>query len=216
VTDNRITLDAIQQLDLANARGIAVVHPDVTDTELKALDAGGVRGIRFSVFDPRTAAVSIGMIEPLSKRVAALGWHVQLHMRGDQIAENADLLMRLPSSLVFDHLGRLPQPEGTSHAAFGIIARLIDKGQTWVKLSGAYLDTKAGPPHYADATAVAQAYVRIAPDRVVWGSDWPHPTENDKPDDAVLFDLLGAWAPDDTTRRKILVDNPTELYGFSE
>lgn len=215
VTDNRVTLDAIAQLGSANARGVAVVHPDVADAELAALDAGGIRGIRFSVFDPRTAAVSIDMIEPLSRRVADLGWHVQLHMRGDQIAEHAGLLMRLPSPLVFDHLGRLPQPDGSAHAAFGVIGRLIDKGRTWVKLSGAYLDTRIGPPTYADATAVAQAYVRAAPERVVWGSDWPHPTESGKPDDALLFDLLGDWTPDEATRHRVLVDNPARLYGFA-
>ena len=91
---------------------------------------------------------------------------------------------------------------------------LIDKGNTWVKLSGAYQDTRIGPPTYADATALARAYVAAAPERLVWGSDWPHPTESDKPDDALLFDLLSVWAPDATTRRRILVDNPQALYGF--
>jgi D-galactarolactone isomerase len=212
-TDNAVTLDAIAQLG-ERARGVAVVHPEVSDEELQRLANGGIRGIRFSVFDPRTAAVSIDMIEPLAVRVNGLGWHVQLHMRGDQIADNAALLDRLPCPLVFDHMGRLPQPEGTAHPAFAIVHRLIERGRTWVKLSGAYLDTRIGPPTYADATAVARAYVAAAPERVVWGSDWPHPTEHEKPDDAVLFDLLSAWAPDNATRRRILVDNPARLYGF--
>lgn len=213
VTDNAVTLDAIAQLG-AQARGVAVVHPDVTDAELERLAAGGIRGIRFSVFDPRTAAVSIDMIEPLAARIAARGWHVQLHMRGDQIADNAALLERLPCPLVFDHMGRLPQPEGIHHPAFAVVRRLLDRGRAWVKLSGAYLDTRSGAPRYADATAVARAYVAAAPERVVWGSDWPHPTESEKPDDAVLFDLLSEWAPDAATRRRILVDNPAALYGF--
>jgi predicted TIM-barrel fold metal-dependent hydrolase len=213
VTDNRVTLDAIARLG-ADACGVAVVHPDVTDAELAALAAGGIRGIRFSVFDPRTAATAIDMIEPLAARVAALGWHVQLHMRGDQIAEAADLLRRLPCPIVFDHMGRLPQPEGTRHAAFAVIRALLDAGRAWVKLSGAYLDTRIGPPGYDDAGAVARAYVAAAPGRLVWGSDWPHPTESDKPDDAVLLDLLSAWAPDAATRHRILVDNPQALYGF--
>lgn len=213
VTDNAVTLDAIAQLG-AQARGVAVVHPDVTDAELERLAAGGIRGIRFSVFDPRTAAVNIDMIEPLAARVAAFGWHVQLHMRGDQIVDNAALLDRLACPLVFDHMGRLPQPAGATHAAFAIIRRLIDRGRAWVKLSGVYLDTRIGPPSYADASAVARAYVAAAPERVVWGSDWPHPTESDKPDDAVLFDLLSEWAPDEAARRRILVDNPATLYSF--
>jgi D-galactarolactone isomerase len=217
VTDNHVTLDAIAQLG-PNARGVAVIHPTVSDSELKVLADGGIRGIRFTQFDPATATTTIDMIEPLSKRVNELGWHVQIHMRGDQIVDAADLWPRLASPIVFDHLGRLPQPAGVEHAAFGIISRLIDKGRTWVKLSGAYLDTKVGPPGYADATRVAQAYVKAAPERLVWGSDWPHPTESSahKPDDAVLFDLLAAWAPDEAIRRRILVDNPQELYGFEK
>lgn len=217
VTDNRVTLDAISQLG-DNARGVAVVHPTVTDAELKALAAGGIRGIRFTQFDPATAVTTLDMIAPLSKRVNDLGWHVQIHMRGDQIVAAADLWPRLPSAIVFDHLGRLPHPAGIDHPAFAIIRGLIDKGRTWVKLSGAYLDTKVGAPSYADATKVAQAFVNAAPERLVWGSDWPHPTEASahKPNDAVLFDLLAEWVPDERTRHRILVDNPAALYGFAK
>jgi len=214
-TNNRVTLDAIAQLG-AGARGVAVVHPTVTDAELKTLADGGVRGIRFTQFDPATATTTIEMIEPLSRRVADLGWHVQIHMRGDQIAAAEDLWLRLPSTMVFDHIGRLPQPAGVGHPAYGIIRRLIDKGRTWVKVSGAYLDTKVGPPTYADVTKVAQAFVKAAPERMVWGSDWPHPTEKDKPDDAVLIDLLADWAPDAATRHRVLVTNPEQLYGFAK
>jgi predicted TIM-barrel fold metal-dependent hydrolase len=92
---------------------------------------------------------------------------------------------------------------------------LIDGGRTWVKLSGAYLDTKVGPPTYADAAKAAQALVAAASERMVWGSDWPQPTEQHKPDDAVLFDLLAPWVPDEATRRRVLVSNPESLYGFA-
>lgn len=218
VTDNRVTLDAIVQLGRADTRGVAVVHPTATDAELKALADGGIRGIRFTVFDPRSAAVSIDMIAPLAKRVADLGWHIQIHMRADQIVENAALLESLPTQVVFDHLGRLPQPNPLAHPAFGIIRRMLDRGRTWVKLSGAYMDTDIGPPSYADKAAVAQAYIAHAPERVVWGSDWPHPTEKPehKPNDAMLFDLLTEWAPDEAQRRRILVSNPEALYGFAK
>jgi predicted TIM-barrel fold metal-dependent hydrolase len=217
VTDNRVTLDAIAQLG-SEARGIAVIHPTITDAELKTLADGGICGIRFTQFDPKTATTTIDMIEPLSKRVNDLGWHVQIHMRADQIAAAEDLWRRLPSPIVFDHMGRLPQPEGVDAPAFTIIRRLIDDGHTWVKLSGAYIDTKTGTPGYADVTKVAQAYVKAAPERLVWGSDWPHPTEgaDHKPDDAVLFDLLAEWVPDAGTRRRILVENPETLYGFTK
>ena len=212
-TDNRVTLDAIAQFG-ADARGVAVIHPDIGDAELKRLADGGVRGIRFTQFDPATAVTSLEMIEPLSRRVDDLGWHVQIHMRADQIAAAETLWQRLPSPIVFDHMGRLPQPAGIDHPAFKIIRRLLETGRTWVKLSGAYLDSRAGPPAYADAAAVAQALVAAAPERMVWGSDWPHPTEPDKPDDAGLLDLLPVWAPDAQTRRRILVTNPETLYGF--
>ena len=210
VTDNEVTLDAIARIG-PQARGIAVVHPSVTDAELRRLADGGIRGIRFTQFDPNSASTTIDMIEPLAERVQALGWHVQIHLRADQIVTNADMLQRLPGTIVFDHLGRLTPPEGLDHPAFGIIRRMLDRGRTWMKLSGAYM---FGAPPYAEATKVAQAYVAAAPERMVWGSDWPHPTEKDKPDDAVLFDLLSQWAPDEATRRRILVDNPAQLYGF--
>lgn len=216
VTDNRVTLDAIAQLGAANTRGVAVVHPGVTDAELISLGKGGIRGIRFTVFDPNTAAVSIDMIEPLARRVADLGWHVQIHMRADQIAENAALLERLPATVVFDHMGRLPQPAPLDHPAYKIIRTMLDKGRTWVKLSGAYMDTNSGAPTYADKTKIAQAYLAAAPERMVWGSDWPHPTERDKPNDATLFDLLTEWAPDAALRQHILVSNPEALYGFAK
>ncbi|HSB71343.1 MAG TPA: amidohydrolase family protein [Candidatus Methylomirabilis sp.] len=213
-TGNQVTVDAIAQLGPTTARGVAVVLPTISDTELKTLHDGGIRGIRFTLFDPKTAVTTIDMIEPLSRRVNDLGWHVQIHLRGDQIVEAANLLQRLPSPLVFDHMGRLPQPAGTDHPAFQILRQLIDKGRTWIKLSGAYQDSKVGPPSYADTTRVAQAYIKAAPQRMVWGSDWPHPTEKEKPNDAVLFDLLAEWAPDEATRHRILVENPETLYGF--
>jgi len=214
VTDNSCTVDAIAQLGLTNARGVGVLRPAVTDAELKSLDAGGIRGIRFTVANPETAAVSIDMIEPLAKRIAALGWHVQLNMEPEQITDNAQMLQRLPATIVFDHMGKLTFPGGMQHPAYRVIRGLFDAGRAWVKLSGAYLDTGKGPPGYADGTALAQSYVKAAPERLVWGSDWPHPSARQPPDDAALFDLLTAWAPDEATRNRILVMNPEALYGF--
>jgi len=214
VTDNSCTVDAIAQLGLTNARGVGVLRPAVTDAELKSLDAGGIRGIRFTVANPETAAVSIDMIEPLAKRIAALGWHVQLNMEPEQIADNAQMLQRLPATIVFDHMGKLTFPGGMQHPAYRVIRGLFDAGRAWVKLSGAYLDTSKGPPGYADGTALAQSYVKAAPERLVWGSDWPHPSAKQPPDDAALFDLLAQWAPDEATRNRILVTNPQALYGF--
>src|SRR5215813_1373994 len=143
-TDNAVTVDAIKQLGMDNARGVAVLRPTVTDAELKSLNEGGIRGIRFTTGDPRTAVVTVDMIEPLAQRIAALGWHVQLNMPVQQIADHANLLGRLPTQLVFDHMGKVP---GLDHAAYGVIRGLIDKRRAWVKISGAYM-YQAGPPAY--------------------------------------------------------------------
>ena len=215
-TDNRCVLDAVEQLGVTKARGIAVVSPEITGGELRDLDSGGIRGLRFSLWNPGDAVVSIDMLEPLAKRIADLGWHIQLHMSGDQIVANEALLNRLPCPLVIDHMGRIPPQTGTAHPAFKLICRWLGKGNTWVKLSGAYLNTLSGAPEYSDATAVAQAFAAVAPERMVWGSDWPHVTEKEhKPDDALLMDLLISWIPDEALRKKVLVDNPAALYGFA-
>jgi predicted TIM-barrel fold metal-dependent hydrolase len=215
-TDNRVTLDAIAQF-APNARGVAVIHPTITDAELKALARGGIRGIRFSLAQAAIApATSLDMIEPLSKRINALGWHVQINMDPDQIVAAEDLWMRLPSPIVFDHMGHIPQPMGMKHPAYPLIRKLVDKGRAWVKLSVTRDNTKDGPPTYADVNKVGQAYVQAAPERMVWGSNWPHPNETNKPDDAMLFDLLTQWAPSEATRHRILVENPAILYDFGK
>ncbi|WP_456710842.1 amidohydrolase family protein [Bradyrhizobium sp. USDA 4452] len=127
-----------------------------------------------------------------------------------------DTLEALPVPVVFDHMGHLPEPAGPDHPAFGVIARLIEKRSAWVKLTGAYILSKSGPPAYADRNRLAQAFVKLAPERLVWGSDWPHPTSpaDAKPDDAVLLDLLAVSAPDPKLLAQILVNNPAALYGF--
>lgn len=210
-TDNRVTLDAMGQFG-ATARGVAVVDTGVADAELKRMNDLGIRGIRFNLV--QAGATTVEMIEPLSRRVNDLGWHIQIHMKGEQIAAIEDLLLRVPSPIVFDHLGRLAQPDALDSPGFKTISKLIDKGKTWVKLSGAYQDSKVGPPSYSDTVPVARAYIKAAPERMIWASDWPHPTERDKPDDAVLFDLLAEWAPDTSVHSAILVHNPAKLYGF--
>ena len=140
----------------------------------------------------------------------------QLNMSPRQIEDNADLLASLPGRLVFDHLAHVPQPGGLESAAYKLVRRLLDRGNTWVKLSGPYISSKEGPPNYADAGAVAAAYVKAASERVVWGSVWPHPTvpADRKPDDARLSDLLAKCAGSDGEFKRILVANPAELYGF--
>jgi len=213
VTDNRVTLDAITRLG-ANARGVAVIHPTVTDAELKMLAEGGIRGIRFSITDPRNSSTSFEMIEPLSKRVNTLGWHVQIKYDRRSNCRRRGIVESPSLGDCVRPLGPGPQPAGVRHQVFNTISRLVDKGRTWVKLSVTYDNTRDGPPGYADISRVAEAYIRAAPERMVWGSNWPHPNETNKPDDAALFDLMARWAPDEKTRNRILVENPAVLYGF--
>jgi D-galactarolactone isomerase len=212
-TDNGATLDGMAQL-APNVRGVAVVDTSVSDAELKRLHGLGMRGTRFNLV--QAGATTVDMLEPLAKRIHDLGWHIQINAKPELIIEIEPLLMRLPTPLVFDHLAHVPRDAGLDSPGYKTMRKLIDQGRTWVKLSGAYQDTKVGAPTYADAAPIAQAYVKAAPERMVWGSDWPHPTEKDKPDDAVLFDLLAVWAPDEATRNRILVENPAALYDFGK
>jgi predicted TIM-barrel fold metal-dependent hydrolase len=193
---------------------VAVVDDTVSADELKRMHGLGVRGIRFNL--ATGGATTPEMIEPLAKRVNDLGWHIQINAPAAKITEIMPILERVPSPIVFDHLAHVPQPDGVNHPLFAQVRALMDKGRTWMKLSGAYADTKVGPPSYADSSAVARAYAKAYPERCVWGSDWPHPTEQAKqlPDDAVLFDLLSDWVPDEKTRQRVLVENPAALYDF--
>jgi predicted TIM-barrel fold metal-dependent hydrolase len=211
-TDNRLVLGALREFG-SSARAIVVVRDDVTNAGIKSMHDLGVRGVRFNLSYP--AGVPIEMMQPLAKRIAALGWHVQVVAGAERIVTYADILGNLPVPVVFDHMGQIPNP-GVSHPAFGVIAKLLEQGKAWVKLSGAYTFSKVGPPTYSDAAEIAKGYLRLASERLVWGTDWPHPTAagNDKPDDALIADLTSDWIGSDSLRRNIFVDNPSRLYGF--
>ncbi len=198
--DNRCTLDAIAQLG-ANARGVGVVKPSVTDPQLEALTRGGIRGIRFMTLPG-----------------GALGWDVMdgLELDGRTLPEREAQILRLPGRFIIDHVGKFLEPVPPRHPSFKSLLRLVDSGRCWVKLSAAYEVSKSGPPRYEDVGILAKALVKAAPERMLWASNWPHPTAPKEafPDDANLHDLLLEWAPDVAVRRGILVDNPAELYGF--
>lgn len=207
--DNRVTLAAIAALSPTDTRGVGVVFPEVSDAELAHLHAGGIRGIRFTVAIPATAVTRIDMIAALAPRVAKLGWHLQLHMTAAQIVENQELLLKLPAMAVFDHMARLADA-GADPAAWAVVEELLCTQRAWVKLSGHYLAADA-----AQARTTAQRLVALAPTRLVWGSDWPHPTEMPEPPPTVsTLAALHAWVPDAAQRTRILVDNPAALYGF--
>jgi predicted TIM-barrel fold metal-dependent hydrolase len=200
-TDNACTLDALDQFG-DSARGVAVVEHGVGDAELDRLHARRVRGLRVNFVTPQSwGETTPGMLTTLARKVARLeGWHIQVFMHPEQIA---------------DHLGRIDPAEGPAAAAYGALRRLLDGGNTWVKLSGAYMRSTVHGPSYADTLPLGRALVQAAPERLVWGSDWPHTTEAPGTvNDADLVDLLQAWSGPHATMDRILVDNPARLYGF--
>jgi D-galactarolactone isomerase len=211
--DNRCTMDAVAELGDA-ARAVVVVDPGVSDAELERLTQAGARGIRFHML--RGGVLSWDILEEMAARVHPFGWHVQLQCNGRELPERAPMLERLPGDLVIDHVGRFMDPVPLDHPAFNCLLGLLEAGRTWVKLSAPYESSRAGPPAYEDVTALAQALVRAAPERMLWATNWPHPGHADPRvrDEALLLDLLLEWAPEETTRRQILVDNPAGLYGF--
>lgn len=213
-TDNRCTLEAAASMGEA-ARAVVVVDTDITDAELREMAAKGAVGVRVNFVSPQSwGETTVERLRETCRRIAPLGWHVQIYATGDQIIAMEDTLRDLPVPLVIDHLGRLPPAEGPDHPAFRTMRTLLDAGNTWVKLSGAYLNTAEGAPRYADATRIATALAAAAPERMVWGSDWPHRGQQPYPDDATLIDLLAEWVPDEAMRSRVLVDNPEQLYGF--
>jgi D-galactarolactone isomerase len=211
-TDNRCTLAAIAALGRNETRGIAVVDQSVSDAELDRLTQAGITGARFQMLPG--GAIPWEALEPLAARIADFGWHVQLQMDGRLLAEREALLVRLPGTLVIDHVGKFLEPVTVDHPGFRALLRLLDNGRTWLKLAAAYEVSKAGAPLYEDVGALAKAAVAAHPERTVWASNWPHVSVTALPDDAMLLDLLLEWAPDKATRRAILVDNPAELYRF--
>jgi predicted TIM-barrel fold metal-dependent hydrolase len=212
-TDNSCTLDAMAKLG-AVSRGVAVVDTSVSDDELKRLSGLGIRGSASTSCSPAPPRSTCSSRSPnASTRSAGTSRSTCSATRSCRSPISCSACPRRSSSITW---GASPRRSDPSIRLFASSPASSKKGRGWVKLSGAYMDTKIGPPSYADSTKLAQAFAKAAPDRMIWGSDWPHPTEKleNKPDDAILFDLLAAWLPDDATRRLVLVDNPAALYGF--
>jgi D-galactarolactone isomerase len=209
--DNSCMLEALAELGDC-ARGVATVHTDVTDAELEQLTRAGVRGIRYHLLPG--GMLSRESLEPMAARVAPFGWHVQLQLDGRELPRYESALLRLPVPLVIDHNGKFLEPVAVDHPGFLSLLRLLQGGNTWVKLSAPYETSKVGPSRYEDVSVLAKALVAARPDRCLWATNWPHPGRTPQPDTAPLLDLFWEWAPDETTRRRIMVDNPALLYGF--
>jgi D-galactarolactone isomerase len=210
--DNTCTLDAMAEIG-PSARGIAVCNESVSDDELARLDRLGIRGLRF--FMLRGGAVNWESLETMSARIAPLGWHIVLQLDGRDLPDYEARVENLPSDVVIDHTGKFLEPVAPDHAGFKTLLRLLDDRRKWIKLAAPYETSKLGPPFYDDVGRLAKILVKAAPDRTVWASNWPHPSSGfDGPDDADMLDLLLDWVGDDTTRRMVLADNPSRLYGF--
>ncbi|CAH0157501.1 amidohydrolase [Roseomonas sp. CECT 9278] len=210
-SDNRAMLDAIAASNGAY-RGVALVDESFGDAEYQVLHDGGVRGVRFGFLPHLGGVPDIAFLRRTADRVAAMGWHLVLHVDFNSILAFEELLRSLRLTVVVDHMGRVPAPEGTGHPAFRILLELLREQNWWVKVSGSERISAAGPPFH-DAIPFARKLIEAAPDRTLWGTDWPHPNVRWEPDEADLVDLLPQFA-DAAALQRVLVDNPARLYAF--
>jgi predicted TIM-barrel fold metal-dependent hydrolase len=214
----------------ARARGVAVIDKSTSSAAIDDMAAAGVRGVRLNLqtntagkFDADAAKA---LLDTTAKQIDARGWHVQFYTGLGNISALKDHFMQLPFPVVFDHFGRASADKGPGQPGFDALLELVKSGHAYVKISAAYRVSKKAPD-YADVTPLAQALVAANADRIVWGSDWPHPDSDagrGKPlsdiaapfpiDDGLLFNQLAKWVPEEAVRKKILVDNPARLYGF--
>jgi len=209
-TDNRAMLDAMEWSQGA-WRGVAMVDRSVTDKQLEELHAGGVRGVRFNFVAHLGGAPDLAAVDSVLARIAPLGWHVELHLDAQDIDKYRAYLLGLRVPFIIDHMGRVEARHGLQQQPFRHMLELMKHELAWVKVSGGDRVSSAGKP-YADAIPYAQALIEAAPDRVLWGTDFPHPNVKTMPNDGELVDLFAAMCPDESVRRRILVTNPNRLY----
>ncbi len=214
-TDNRCTLEALKVFG-NQARAVVAVTPHISEAELLHLHALGVRGAR--IMELSGGAVGLQDLVEVNARILPLGWSCIVQFDGRQMITHQPLMERIRGDYVIDHAGKYLEPVAVSDPSFKALLELIDRGNCYVKLAGCYETSRTGPPDYQDLAQLSKALIAHAPERIIWGSNWPHPSLQpaDSPDDAKLLDLLCSWIPDAMTLRKIFVDNPTRLYGFSE
>ena len=211
--DNAAMLDALARGE-GRYRGVAMADETFTGRDLAALHAGGVRGVRMSFARHLAGPPDFGQVRRLADRIAPLGWHLVLYLEADDVTDNAEALGALPTPVVIDHMARVRVQDGPDQTPFRLLLDLLRSADLWIKISCPERLSRAGPP-YDDVAPFARALVEAAPDRILWGTDWPHPNiDGTMPNDGDLVDLLARMAPDEATRRRIVVDNPARLYGF--
>lgn len=210
-TDNRATLEAIKKGG-KNFRGVAVVDEDIDFSELENMHQAGIRGVRINLLFK--GGIGMSGVKKLTHKVAPLGWHLQVLIDVSEFDE-LDTLDDLPVDVVFDHMGHMPTAKGLNNPGFVKMLKMLERGHAWVKLSGAYRISSHRDLPYADVVPFALQIIKTNPENLVWATDWPHPSVNvPMPNDGNLLDLLLDWAPDEQTRNRILVENPSKLYDF--
>jgi 2-pyrone-4,6-dicarboxylate lactonase len=210
--DNRALVDALEAASEC-ARGVATVGEDVSETELQALHRAGVRGVRFNFLRRLADFTPHDVVRRIADRIAPLDWHVVVYFEAPDLAELTPLLTTLPVPVVIDHMGRADVSLGVDHPRFRAFVDLLTEHETiWTKVSGSERLTMAGPP-YDDVVPFGRMLVERFPNRVLWGTDWPHPNmKSHMPDDGVLVDMIPQFAPTPALQRALLVDNPMRLY----
>jgi predicted TIM-barrel fold metal-dependent hydrolase len=214
-TDNAVTLDAIRSSNGAY-RGVANVRADITDNELADLHAGGIRGIRFNFVRHLGGVPDVAVIDTMVRRIAPLGWHIVLHFDAEDIPQQQAMLRKITVPFVIDHMGRVRAEHGLEQRPFQMLLQLMRENPlAWVKICGAER-VSAGKRPFHDAIPFARQLIATAPERLLWGTDWPHPNiSKDMPNDGELVDLFHAFTDDARVQKQILVDNPAALYGFA-
>jgi 2-pyrone-4,6-dicarboxylate lactonase len=212
--DNRVVEDAMAAKG-GSYLGVALLPPTVETAELRRLDRLGFRGVRYNFMKHLAQTATIGQVTALAPRLAEAGWHLQIHMDGTLWPEMAPHLERSPVPVVIDHIGRVDASKGLDQPGFQTVLQLMRNNNFWMKVSGCDRISKVGPP-YADAVPFARKLVEEFTDRVVWGTDWPHPHHPPPvPDDGALVDLIAEIAPTVAQRQALMVDNPARLYRFA-
>jgi 2-pyrone-4,6-dicarboxylate lactonase len=209
--DNRAMLDAIADAP-DKRRGVAMVDDGFTDKDLAALDRGGVRAVRFNFVRHLGGTPDMDVFHKVIDRIKGLGWHVVLHTDAPDIIPLSDMMRKLPLPFVIDHMGRVEATAGTEQPAFRALLELAKRENCWIKVCGA---ERISLPPYGAAVPIARALVEAIPDRVLWGTDFPHPNLKHEADEADLVDLIPQFAVTAEAQRKLLVDNPARLYGFA-
>jgi predicted TIM-barrel fold metal-dependent hydrolase len=214
-TDNRVALDAIA-VSGGRYRAVANIDDTITERGLEDLHNGGFRGCRFNFVRHLGGVPDMKVFDRVVAMVAPLNWHIDLHFDAVDLPEFAPMLDRLPVAYTIDHMGRVKASDGLDQKPFRILIDLMKRDEKcWVKVCGAERVSSSGPP-FEDAVSFAREIVETAPDRVIWGTDWPHPNVKVMPNDGDLVDLIPLFAPEPDLQQKVLVDNPARLFEFAQ